>query len=73
MLEKYGVDFKVEARREFKSALANLSGTGWNEPTRQNLEDLLVYFPYRSRPLILLVVSPNPDILRPVLSSPSKH
>jgi hypothetical protein len=42
VLEKYGIDFKVEARREYKSALASFVGSAWNKPTRENLEDLLV-------------------------------
>ena len=67
------MDFKVEARREFKSALASVSGTGWNEPTRQNLEDLLVSPTTHSNlKLTYLVVSSNPDFRRPLLPSLSK-
>src|SRR5436190_8372574 len=46
VLEKYGIDFKVEARRDYKSAMASLTDSGWNEKTRQNLEDLLVNSPH---------------------------
>jgi hypothetical protein len=42
VLKKYGVDFTVEARRDYKSALASLTDSAWNEKTRQNLQDLLV-------------------------------
>ena len=41
-LEKYGVDFNVEARRDYKSAMAALTETEWNAKTRENLKDLLV-------------------------------
>jgi hypothetical protein len=36
------VDYKVEARREYKSAMAALTDTTWNAKTRENLEDLVV-------------------------------
>jgi hypothetical protein len=41
ILKKYGVDYTVEARREYKSALSSLTDAAWNEPTRQNLQDLV--------------------------------
>jgi len=41
-LEKWGVDMKVEARRDYKSAMSAYTDSAWNEKTRENLEDLVV-------------------------------